>query len=74
LITVKATDPHGAYNYAYITIKITDYSVAKWKNGAINGSYPDVTIYEYRRFTIPLADNLFYDQAESKTLVVYATD
>lgn len=69
LVTVRATDVHGAYAEAYITIKITDYRVNRRKV-----TYPDVTVYEGRRFAIALKDNLFYDTTDSSPLVFYISD
>lgn len=61
LVNIRATDPHGSYLDAYLTIKITDYRIKRRKNGAINGDFPDITLYEYRQFKFVLADDLFYD-------------
>ena len=61
LVTVRATDPNGAYADAYVTIIINDYTVAERKNGASGGRYPDQTLFEKRKFAFAITDNLFFD-------------
>lgn len=74
LITVRATDPHGYYTDAFITILIQDYQVMRRKTEAFKGKYPDVNIYEHRRFVIPLSKSVFYTILGSDTLVFFASD
>ena len=74
LVKMRATDVHGAYADAYITIKISDYRVKRRPNGGFNGFFHDITISEGRDFVIALNDNIFYDATDSYPLVFFISD
>jgi len=74
LLTVQATDPHGYSAKAYITIVIQNYEVMRRRKGDLDGRFPDVSIYEKRRFTFRLNDTLFYTNLGPNTLIFFASD
>lgn len=69
LITLTATDTHGFYATAYLTIKIEDYRVKYRK-----GRFKDQIFYEQQPFKFALDDSIFYDGKDSSTLVLFASD
>jgi hypothetical protein len=57
-VKVRATDTHGAWSEAYLTIKVEDARVAK-RGGR---DQQDKEVVERQRFYIKLRDDMFYDR------------
>jgi hypothetical protein len=76
LITVKATDVHGASANAYLTITILDFSVHVRKV-EVKEEFPKINnknVTEQTRFFIQIDDDIFYSIIDRSPLVLYATD
>ena len=77
LITVRATDVHGASASAYLTITILAYSVHVRKV-QVKEEFPEKmrnkNVTEGTRFFIQIDDDIFYSIMDRSPLVFYATD
>jgi hypothetical protein len=69
MVSIRATDTHGYYADAYITIKVMDYRV-KYRNGR---AFQDFEILEQRYFTFTVQDDVFYVPEDTNPLVMFAS-